>query len=243
MNYLKSILKKRVLNLAMNNDIMMPIIISLKVSVISTIITSVLSIFIAWMMVKFNKKNGSILEAIITLPLVLPPSILGYILLIIIGNNGLIGKFFYDNFEWSVIFTWKACVIASVIVSFPLMYQNCKSAFQSIDKKILNAARTMGASEWKIFFRIAIPLAYTGIISGLVLAFARSLGEFGATMMVAGNIPRKTQTIPLAMYYAVERGDKVMANTLMIVVVTFSFLLIYFLNRWIEKRRNRNAEL
>ena len=220
----------------MNNDIMMPIIISLKVSIISTIITSILSIFIAWMMVKFNKKNGSILEAIITLPLVLPPSILGYI-----RNNGLIGKFFYDNFGWSVIFTWKACVIASVIVSFPLMYQNCKASFQSIDKKILNAARTMGASEWKIFFRIAIPLAYTGIISGLVLAFARSLGEFGATMMVAGNIPSKTQTIPLAMYYAVERGDKTTANTLMVVVVVFSFSLIYFLNRWIEKRRNRNA--
>ncbi|MDU5368281.1 MAG: molybdate ABC transporter permease subunit [Finegoldia magna] len=227
----------------MNNDIMMPIIISLKVSIISTIITSILSIFIAWMMVKFNKKNGSVLEAIITLPLVLPPSILGYILLIVIGNNGLIGKIFYDNFGLSVIFTWKACVIASVIVSFPLMYQNCKASFQSIDKKILNAARTMGASEWKIFFRIAIPLAYTGIISGLILAFARSLGEFGATMMVAGNIPNKTQTIPLAMYYAVERGDKTMANTLMIVVVIFSFSLIYFLNRWIEKRRNRNAEV
>lgn len=227
----------------MNNDIMMPIIISLKVSIISTIITSILSIFIAWMMVKFNKKNGSVLEAIITLPLVLPPSILGYILLIVIGNNGLIGKIFYDNFGRSIIFTWKACVIASVIVSFPLMYQNCKASFQSIDKKILNAARTMGASEWKIFFRIAIPLAYTGIISGLVLAFARSLGEFGATMMVAGNIPNKTQTIPLAMYYAVERGDKTMANTLMIVVVVFSFSLIYFLNRWIEKRRNRNAEV
>lgn len=227
----------------MNNDIMMPIIISLKVSIISTIITSILSIFIAWMMVKFNKKNGSVLEAIITLPLVLPPSILGYILLIVIGNNGLIGQIFYDNFGWSVIFTWKACVIASVIVSFPLMYQNCKASFQSIDKKILNAARTMGASEWKIFFRIAIPLAYTGIISGLVLAFARSLGEFGATMMVAGNIPNKTQTIPLAMFYAVERGDKTMANTLMIVVVIFSFSLIYFLNRWIDKRRNRNAEV
>lgn len=243
MNYQQNISRKQVLNLAMNNDIMMPIIISLKVSIISTIITSILSIFIAWMMVKFNKKNGSVLEAIITLPLVLPPSILGYILLIVIGNNGLIGKIFYDNFGWSVIFTWKACIIASVIVSFPLMYQNCKASFQSIDKKILNAARTMGASEWKIFFRIAIPLAYTGIISGLVLAFARSLGEFGATMMVAGNIPNKTQTIPLAMYYAVERGDKTMANTLMIVVVIFSFSLIYFLNRWIEKRRNRNAEV
>lgn len=243
MNYQQNISRKQVLNLAMNNDIMMPIIISLKVSIISTIITSILSIFIAWMMVKFNKKNGSVLEAIITLPLVLPPSILGYILLIVIGNNGLIGKIFYDNFGLSVIFTWKACVIASVIVSFPLMYQNCKASFQSIDKKILNAARTMGASEWKIFFRIAIPLAYTGIISGLILAFARSLGEFGATMMVAGNIPNKTQTIPLAMYYAVERGDKTMANTLMIVVVIFSFSLIYFLNRWIEKRRNRNAEV
>lgn len=227
----------------MNKDIMMPIIISVKVSIIATIITSIMSILIAWLMVRYNKKNGSILEAIITLPLVLPPSILGYILLLIIGNNGLIGKFFYDNFDLSIIFTWKACVIASVIVSFPLMYQNCKSSFQSIDKKILNAARTMGASEWKIFFKLAIPLAYTGIISGLVLAFARSLGEFGATMMVAGNIPYKTQTIPLAMYYAVERGDQKIANTLMIVVVVFSFSLIYFLNRWIEKRRSRNAEV
>ncbi|WP_297811406.1 molybdate ABC transporter permease subunit [uncultured Finegoldia sp.] len=227
----------------MNKDIMMPIIISVKVSIIATIITSIMSILIAWLMVRYNKKNGSILEAIITLPLVLPPSILGYILLLIIGNNGLIGKFFYDNFDLSIIFTWKACVIASVIVSFPLMYQNCKSSFQSIDKKILNAARTMGASEWKIFFKLAIPLSYTGIISGLVLAFARSLGEFGATMMVAGNIPYKTQTIPLAMYYAVERGDQKIANTLMIVVVVFSFSLIYFLNRWIEKRRSRNAEV
>lgn len=169
--------------------------------------------------------------------MVLPPSLIGYILLRLIGNNGPIGKLLISVGSDGIVFTWIACVIASSVVSFPLMYQNAKGAFLSIDERILNAGRSMGASEFKIFIKITLPLASTGLVSGIILSFARSLGEFGATMMVAGNIAGKTQTIPLALYYAVERGDTKTANILMLVVVFISFSLIYVLNKWVNKKK------
>lgn len=225
------------LRFLMDNNILAAIFISLKVALLSTFITSILGILLARFRLKIDKRLASIIDTGISMLMVLPPSLIGYILLRLIGNNGPIGKLLISVGSDGIVFTWIACVIASSVVSFPLMYQNAKGAFLSIDERILNAGRSMGASEFKIFIKITLPLASTGLVSGIILSFARSLGEFGATMMVAGNIAGKTQTIPLALYYAVERGDTKTANILMLVVVFISFSLIYVLNKWVNKKK------
>ncbi|GAA0127228.1 molybdate ABC transporter permease subunit [Clostridium senegalense] len=217
--------------------ILEPIIISLKVSSISTLITLMLGIFLARIFTKYNFKGKDILETIIMLPMVLPPSVIGYGLLMIIGSNGIIGKIFLELFNKKLIFNITAACIASTIVALPLMYQSVKSAFLNIDILYENVARTLGADERTIFWKISFPLAFQGIISGIVLAFARSIGEFGATLMVAGNIPGKTQTIPLAIYFAAEGGDNKTANILMTIVIVFSFIIVYGLNRWSKSKK------
>ncbi|NEU05735.1 MULTISPECIES: molybdate ABC transporter permease subunit [Clostridium] len=217
--------------------ILEPIIISLKVSSISTLITLMLGIFLARIFTKYNFKGKDILETIIMLPMVLPPSVIGYGLLMIIGSNGIIGKIFLELFNKKLIFNITAACIASTIVALPLMYQSVKSAFLNIDILYENVARTLGADERTIFWKVSFPLAFQGIISGIVLAFARSIGEFGATLMVAGNIPGKTQTIPLAIYFAAEGGDNKTANILMTIVIVFSFIIVYGLNRWSKSKK------
>ncbi len=215
--------------------ILSPIIISLKVSLVSTIFTLIVGVVLARIFTKYNFKFKDILEVLIILPMVLPPSVTGYGLLILLGKRGVLGKFLFNAFNTNIIFTLGAAAIASFIVSLPLMYQSCKGAFMNVDKVYENAARTLGASELKVFFNITLPLALPGIVSGLVLSFARALGEFGATLMVAGNIPGKTQTIPLAIYFAVEGGDTRTANILFLIVLVFSFTLIYSLNIWTKR--------
>ena len=171
------------------------------------------------------------------LPMVLPPSVIGYILLVIFGKNGSIGIFLTEHFGFSIIFSWIACVVASVVVSIPLMYQSVKSSFLSIDESYINVARTLGASETKIFFKILLPISTPGVLSGIVLAFARALGEFGATMMIAGNIPGKTQTIPTAIYYAMASNDTKTANILTFVVVFFGYIVIFALNKYQKNKK------
>ncbi|WPC43613.1 molybdate ABC transporter permease subunit [Clostridium sp. JS66] len=215
--------------------ILSPIIISLKVSLISTIFTCIIGIALARLFTKYEFKGKDILEVLIILPMVLPPSVVGYGLLVILGRYGFIGKFILNVFNKSLIFTLTAACIASFVVSLPLMYQSCKAAFINMDKVCENAARTLGASELKVFFKVTLPMAFPGIISGLVLSFARALGEFGATLMIAGNIPGKTQTIPTAIYFAVESGDNRTANILVLIVLIFSFTTIYSLNMWTKR--------
>lgn len=217
--------------------IISPILLSLKVATISTIITLILGVALSYVVVRYKSPLNDVFEAILILPMVLPPSVTGYILLILFGKRGFIGIFLQEHFGFSVIFTWIACCIASVVVSIPLMYQSCKSAFISVDEVYLNSARTLGASELKVFFKVLIPLSIPGILSGVVLAFARALGEFGATLMIAGNIPNKTQTIPTAIYYAIDSKNSYVANTLTTVVIVFSFIVIFSLNRWLKKQR------
>ncbi|EJO5347640.1 molybdate ABC transporter permease subunit [Clostridium botulinum] len=214
-----------------------PIIISLKVSIIATLITLILGVFLARIFTKYNFLGKDILETIIMMPMILPPSVTGYGLLMIIGANGVLGKIFYELFNKRLIFNLTAACIASIIVSLPLMYQSIKSAFLNVDKLYENAARTLGANEKIIFWKVSFPLAFQGIISGLILAFARSIGEFGATLMVAGNIPGKTQTIPLAIYFAAEGGDTKTANILMSIVIAFSFIIVYGLNRFSKAKK------
>jgi len=213
-----------------------PLILSLKISLISTIIVLILGVLLARFFTTRSFRGKSFLEVLLILPMVLPPSVIGYGLLILVGRRGFIGKILYNLFGVSIIFTWVAACIASIIVSLPLMYQSCKTAFINVDGVYENAARTLGANRKTVFWKILIPLAWPGIASGVALSFARALGEFGATLMVAGNIPGKTQTIPLALYFAVESGDMRTANMLMGIVVVFSFVLIYGLNLWLKRK-------
>lgn len=218
-------------------EIIAPILLSLKIALISTFITLILGLLLAYVFTKheFLFKDG--LEVILTLPMTLPPTIMGYILLLLFSRKGPIGKILYNAFDINVIFTWVAGCIAAVVVSLPLMYQSIKSSFLSTDPVYENVARTLGKSEFEIFTKVTIPLALPGIVSGIVLSFSRAIGEFGATLMVAGNIPGKTETIPLAIFYAVESNNRQKANLLMAIVIGFSFINIYMLNKWIKKRK------
>ncbi|ALB46816.1 molybdate ABC transporter permease subunit [Clostridium beijerinckii] len=207
--------------------------ISIKTATLSTVITFFLGIIVSYWMSNFKGKSKGIIDGVFTLPLILPPTVVGFFLLLICGKNGPIGKLL-DLFNTSLIFSWSATVIAAIVVSFPMMYRTTRSAFEQIDINILSAARTLGLSEFKIFYKIAIPLAMPGIIGGLVLSFARAMGEFGATLMLAGNIPGKTQTMPLAIFFAAEGGDMQKAILWVIIIVTLSLFLILILNYWSE---------
>ncbi|HEX9026606.1 MAG TPA: molybdate ABC transporter permease subunit [Clostridium sp.] len=210
-----------------------PLWISIKTATIATIITFFLGILISYWMSNFKGKSKGLIDGLFTLPLILPPTVVGFFLLIICGKNGPIGKLL-DLFNTSLIFSWTATVLAAIVVSFPMMYRTTRSAFEQIDINIISVARTLGLSEFKIFYKIAIPLAMPGIIGGLVLSFARAMGEFGATLMIAGNIPGRTQTMPLAIFFAAEGGDMQKAMLWVVIIVTLSLFLILILNYWSE---------
>lgn len=213
-----------------------PILLSLKIAAIATIFSFVFGVFFAYILNKKKVPGKNIWETVLILPMVLPPSVMGYLLLIAFGKRGFIGGFLVEAFDLQIVFTWVGAVLASCIVSLPLMYQNAKSAFISLDPIYERAAQTLGSSEWKIFRTVLFPLAWPGIISGIILSFARAIGEFGATLMIAGNIPGKTQTIPTAIYFAVESGNTALANRLVLIMTLFSFALILGLNAWLKKR-------
>lgn len=213
-----------------------PLWISLKTAFIATIITAIIGIFISYKMANYNGRGKGVIDGVFTLPLILPPTVVGFFLLLICGKNGFIGKALM-NFDKNIIFTWSATVVAATVVAFPMMYRSCRSAFEQIDKNMILAGRTLGLSEMKIFFKIALPLAWPGIIGGLVLSFARALGEFGATLMIAGNIPGKTQTMPVAIFFAVESGEMNKALTWVLIIVGISFGMIFLLNFWCDNQQ------
>ena len=213
-----------------------PLWISLKTAFFATIITSIIGIFISYKMANYKGRGRGFIDGIFTLPLILPPTVIGFFLLLICGKNGFVGKIFM-SFNKNIIFSWSATVIAATVVAFPMMYRTCRSAFEQIDKNMISAARTLGLSETKIFFKIAMPLAWPGIIGGLVLSFARALGEFGATLMIAGNIPGKTQTMPVAIFFAVEGGDMNKAMLWVLIIVAISFIMIFLLNYWCDTQQ------
>ena len=210
----------------MNNIIVNSTITSIKVSLISVLITFFISItFIYFNSYKKNKKK-SIMDIWILLPMFIPPSAIGYIILITLGKNSFIGVILEKYFNIRIIFTIQACIIASVIVTLPLMYQSIKTSIFAIDQDIINASKLDGASDFKIFTKIILPLCKNGIYSGILLSFARSLGEFGATILVAGNIPGKTQTLPMAMYNAIEANQTKTTIIILFVILSISILLI-----------------
>ena len=208
-----------------------PLWISLKTAGFATTITFFLGIVAAYWMLGYQGKWKSIIEGIFISPLILPPTVVGFLLLLLFGKNGVIGKILIP-LNINIVFTWYAAIITATVVAFPLMYKTSLGAFEQIDRKLLQVARTLGASEWSIFWRISLPLASKGIIAGIVLSFARALGEFGATLMVAGNIPGQTQTIPMAIYFAVEAGDMTEAWVWVLVIMSISLSAIACVNFW-----------
>ena len=207
-----------------------PLWISLKVALPATIFTFVLGICAARTVVKL-KHGQAVIDGLFTLPLVLPPTVVGFFLLLAFGKKSLVGQFF-SQFGFSFIFSWQGAVIASTVVSFPLMYRTVRGAFEQIDPEYLYAARTLGMTEGKIFRKIIIPLAWPGILAGTILSCARALGEFGATIMIAGNIPGKTQTMSVAVYTAVQAGDRESAYLWVMIIVCFSFVMMLAMNFW-----------
>ncbi|HBQ86660.1 MAG TPA: molybdate ABC transporter permease subunit [Syntrophomonas sp.] len=214
----------------MNFDLS-PAWISIKVTFIATIIVFFLGLSIAWWMTNYRGRWQGLLDGIFTLPLVLPPTVAGFGILLLIGKHGPVGKFL-NLFGVNIIFSWYAAVIASVVVAFPLMYKTSRGAFEQIDANILNAARTLGVSEWKVFWRVSVPLAWPGIAAATALSFARSMGEFGATLMVAGSIPGQTQTIPIAIYFATLGGDMRVALIWVLIILAISLTVIVLMNYW-----------
>ena len=219
-----------------------PLWLSFKTAAIATVIVFICGVFLARVISRNSFYGKSMVEAVILLPLVLPPTVVGFGLLYLFGKNGFLGQLLSNWFDVQVVFSWYAVIIAAVVVSFPLMYQSAAAAFQQYELNIENAAYTMGASKWKVFWTISFPLAWPGLLSGLVLSFARALGEFGATLMLAGYIPNVTDTIPLAIYFAVESGNIEMAKFWVVVIVLLGFSAILWLNWWSKRHMMRFKE-
>lgn len=223
-----------------------PLIISFKTAVCSIVITFFIGIFVAEKihLIK-NRKIKIVLDSLLTLPMVLPPTVAGFFLLYLFGINRPIGRLFLEWFHLKIAFSWEATVLAAVVISFPLMYRSARSAFDQVDVDVIDAARTLGLTERYIFWKIRLPLAFSGVASGGILAFARGLGDFGATVMIAGNIAGKTRTLPLAVYSNVAAGRMDQADLYVWVLVTISFFVISLMNLCAEWRTHyyrRNGE-
>lgn len=208
-----------------------PLIISLKTSVTATIIAFILGIYAARLVRKCDKKWVGILDSLFTLPMILPPTVVGFFLLVLFGKNGVIGSILI-HFGIQLIFSWSSTVIAAAVVAFPLVYRTLRGSFEQIDDNIIFAARTLGMSEGAIFWKIILPICWPGMAAGSILAFARALGEFGATMMIAGNIPGKTQTMPLAVFFAVESGNMKLAGLWVSLLIIVSLICMLLINYW-----------
>ncbi|WP_342552615.1 molybdate ABC transporter permease subunit [Paenibacillus sp. FSL R7-0652] len=203
-----------------------PVRLSLQVALLSSVIAVVVGVAVAWKMSRTAFRGKIFLETILMLPLVLPPTVVGFLLLVILGRRSLLGRWIEAIFSAPVIFSWWAAVIASVVVAFPLVYQTMKSGFNGVDRDLEDAGRSIGANEWQVFRYITMPLAGRALITAFILGFARALGEFGATLMIAGNIPGKTQTVPTAIYVAVDSGNQPMAWAWTISIIVISFLML-----------------
>lgn len=209
-------------------DSLPALLLSLKVAGWATAINLLLGIGVGFLLARRQFPGRDLLDSLLTLPMVLPPTVLGYYLLVLIGRRGPLGAWLQESFGINLIFTWQGAVIAAVIVSFPLVFKPARAAFEAIDRQLEDAGRVLGLSEAAVFFRITLPLAWRGILAGLLLAFARALGEFGATLMVAGSIPGKTQTLSIAIYEAVQAGQDDLAHQLVLItsLVCVSLLLL-----------------
>ncbi len=213
-----------------------PIRVSIETSVAATAITFFLGVAAANWRVNSASRRGQVMEALFILTLALPPTVVGYLLLLLLGQSDPVGRLLQD-WGFNILFSWPATVVAATVVSFPLMYLATRGALEQVNPGFAQAARTLGASEWVVFWRVVLPLAWPGVLAGLVLSFARALGEFGATLMIAGNIPGRTQTLPLAIFFAAEAGNMRQALAWVLITVGIAALAIGVFNTWGQQQR------
>ncbi|MBT2690590.1 molybdate ABC transporter permease subunit [Bacillus sp. ISL-47] len=214
--------------------IIVPLTLSLRIAIFATILAFICGIFLSWWFAFKKNRLTKFLSIIVTIPLVIPPTVLGYYLILLLGRNTHLGKWFETVTGGPVIFTWKAAVIAAMIASLPLLISPIQAAFESINKDTIGAAELDGANQFQLLLYIVIPLAYKGILAGLVLGFARAMGEFGATLMVAGNIPGKTQTLSIAIYDAVQADRMSDAHLMVIILTSATIFFLYIIHRWFK---------
>lgn len=215
-----------------------PLFLSLRVASLATLLAFIIGIPIAYYLNRSNGKLADLLDTMITLPIVLPPTVLGYYLLVLLGRQSLFGKLLESRLDLTIVFTPTGAVIAALVVSIPFLIKSARTSLAGIDPTFLHAARVLGRSEPNIFFTIVLPLAWRGIAAGITLTFARAMGDFGATLMVAGSIPNETMTMPIAIYDALLAGNRELANLLVMIMTAVSLSVLYILNR-LEKRVNK----
>jgi len=215
----------------MDGSIFIPMRLSLQVALAATVLVVVIGTLMSFILARKTFKGKELLDILLTLPLVLPPTVIGYYLILFMGRNGLLGKYLFHWTGWSIMFTWYAAVLASFIVALPLMIKTTRAAFESVDQNLIKVSYTLGHGEFRTFFKVILPLSKKGMIAGAVLSFARAMGEFGATLMVAGNIPGKTATMPIAIYTSASSGDWAKANGMVLLFTLVSAAFLYIANR------------
>lgn len=226
------------------NDIIMrlaeldwsPLFISIKTGIAATIFSFFAGIYAARKSLKAGPKVKAIMDGILTLPMVLPPTVAGFFLLLLFSKRRPLGLYLFEHFDIKIVQTWTGCVIAATVIAFPLMYRNARAAFEQVDVNLIYAARTLGMSETRIFWEIVLPTAGPGVVSGTILTFARAMGEYGATSMLAGNIPGKTGTISQKIAMVIQDGDYVTAGIWVAIVMLLAFIIIFLLNIFLNKK-------
>ena len=208
-----------------------PLWLSLRVAAVATLVSLALGLWIAYLLANRRFRGKELLDALVTLPLVLPPTVLGYYLLVVLGRSSPLGHLYEWVFGGPLVFTWQAAVVASTLHAIPLLVKSARAAFETVDRSYEKAARNLGASDWRVFWRVTLPLSRRAVIAATVLAFARALGDFGATLMIAGDIPGRTQTAAIAIYDAVESGNTVVARVLVLVLSLMAMAIVYAANR------------
>ncbi len=213
-----------------------PLFISLKTGAVATVLAFFLGIYAARKVVKAKPATKAVVDGLLTLPMVLPPTVAGFFLLLLFSTRRPVGAYLYDTFDVKVIQSWAGCVIAATVIAFPLMYRNARAAFEQIDVNLIYAARTLGMSEWKIFWKVVMPTAGPGVAAGTILTFARAMGEYGATSMLAGNIPGKTGTISQKIAMVIQDGDYLTAGVWVVIVMALAFVIVCVMNLIVGKQ-------
>lgn len=222
---------------------LVPLLLTLKVAVWATLFAAVLGVGAGLLLARLRFPGRDIVDAFLLLPMVLPPTVLGYYLLVAFGRSSALGRWLEQGLGIELIFTWQGAVAASTVVAFPLVFKAARTAFEAVDRNLENAGRTLGYDEWTVFVRVSLPLAWRGIVAGAMLAFARAIGEFGATLMVAGNIPGRTQTMSIAIYEAVHAGDDALANVLVLIASGVCIALLVAASHAVRGARSRIVPL
>jgi molybdate transport system permease protein len=219
----------------MEGSVLFSVRLSLQVAAVSTALIILTGIPVAYFLARKDFRGKELIDVLCTLPLVLPPTVTGYYLILLFGRNGFIGRVIYEWTGWSIMFTWYAAVLASFIVALPLMIKTTRAAIESVDKNLINASYTLGHSEFDTAQKVILPLAKRGIVAGTVLSFARAMGEFGATLMLAGNLPGRTDTMPIAIYSLAGSGEWSQAHLMVLLMTAMSGIFLYIANRYAKR--------